>query len=290
MSWLGHIAAVASVSVALTGLACAGPNLWTDLTSISTGKTNRGRTRRPAVMPLKGEGFVVPKRWRERGFQFGVDELVEAIPRAAQRVNTQAPAATLGIADLSARNGGRSRWHSSHQSGRDVDLIFYTTNEDGEPLAPLEDDMLHFNGEGEPYLPQDEEYNDEAWEERRFDTARNWLLIESLLSDPTIRLQWVFVSNELKRRLLDHARAIGRPAWMIEYAAVVMNQPGDAPPHDDHFHVRVYCSRGDRFHGCTERGVIWRHEKKSFKYAGPERYDPVLWHLMAASPTLLGPL
>ncbi len=281
----------AALLCSLAGLcsSCAGENLWTDLTSISSGKTNRGRTRRPAKMPLEGEGYVVPERWRERGFQYGVDELVAAVERAARLVNEEAPGSTLGVADLSAMHGGRSRWHASHQSGRDVDLIFYTTNEDGEPQAPLGDDMLHFDGEGEPYLPRREEYNDEKWEERRFDTARNWLLIESLLSDPNIRLQWVFVSKQLKELLLTHARARGRPQWMIDYAAVVMNQPGDAPPHDDHFHVRMYCPRSDRFYGCRERGVVWRHEKKSFKYAGPERYDPVLWHLVAAGPALLGP-
>jgi penicillin-insensitive murein endopeptidase len=268
---------------------CAGANLWTDGTSISTGKTNRGRTRRPAKMPLVGPGFVVPQRWETRGFQYGVDELVVAVERAARQVNEQAPAATLGVADLSAQHGGRSRWHASHQSGRDVDLIFYTTDEDGEPLAPRGDDMNHFDAEGEPYAPRSVEYADPAWDDRRFDTARNWSLIETLLLDPSIRLQWVFVSDPLKARMLAHAEAAGRPPWLIEYARVVMNQPGDAPPHDDHFHVRIYCPRGDRFYGCRERGVVWRHEKKSFKYAGPERYDPVIWRLLSAATIFLRP-
>jgi penicillin-insensitive murein endopeptidase len=66
-----------------------------------------------------------------------------------------------------------------------------------------------------------------------------------------------------------------------------MRQPPDAPPHDNHFHVRVYCSRADRFHGCEDRGPVWRHEKKTFKYGGPERYDPVAWrrHLGGGRPS-----
>ena len=63
--------------------ACAGPNLWTDGSSVSVAKSNRGRVRHPAKLPLRGPGFRVPKRWKERGFQFGTDELVDAVARAA---------------------------------------------------------------------------------------------------------------------------------------------------------------------------------------------------------------
>ena len=70
--------------------ACAGPNLWTDGTSVSTGTTSRGRLRHPAKLPLKGPGFVVPPRWEERGFQYGVDELVAAVQRAAKKVGGRA--------------------------------------------------------------------------------------------------------------------------------------------------------------------------------------------------------
>ncbi|MGB1276538.1 MAG: penicillin-insensitive murein endopeptidase [Nannocystaceae bacterium] len=268
---------------------CAGPNLWTDGTSVSTGKTNRGRTRHPAKLALKGRGFVVPKRWRERGFQYGVDELVAAVQRAAEKVRGRSARVKLGVADFSPKRGGRSTWHASHQSGRDVDLIFYTADEKGRPLAPAPEDMIHFDDEGVAYEKPKQPYVDASWSTRRFDTARNWKLIESLLSDPTIRLQWVFVSDGLKQRLLAYANKVKRPAWVVAYARVVLRQPGDAPPHDDHFHVRIYCNRGDRMYGCVDRGVVWHHEKKSFKYAGLEHYDPVMWRLMTGLPTLLSP-
>ncbi|MCA9690109.1 MAG: penicillin-insensitive murein endopeptidase [Myxococcales bacterium] len=274
--------------MAATVLACAGPDLWTDLTSVSSGRTNDGRVRRPVEVGAKGEGRVVPKRWQERGLNYGVDELVEAIDRAAKFVAAQAPGGVLGVADLSPLRGGRSRWHSSHQSGRDVDLIFYSTDEDGVAKAPLPEDMLHYDGDGVAYAPRRVTYVAPDWASRRFDTHRNWLLLEALLRDTQIRVQWVFVSDPLKERLLAHAREAGRPAWLIEYAARLLGQPGDAPPHDDHFHVRIYCPRGDRFHGCEDRGVVWRHEKKSIKYGGPERYDPVLRRLVTV-PALLGP-
>ncbi len=269
-------------SLSLGMLACAGPNLWTDGTSVSTGAASHGRLRSPAKLARKGEGYVVPPRWSERGFQYGVRELVDTIVRAAQRVREQHRKSMLGVADLSAHIGGRSSWHVSHQSGRDVDLLFYTTDGRGRPLAPPEHDMFRFDGSGRPYhRERDPSYVDAAWQQRRFDAARNWQLVEELLSDPTIRVQWIFVANSLQDNLLRFARAHDRPYWLVEYAATVMREPA-GPPHDDHMHIRIYCPRADRFHGCLDTGPIWQHEKKSFKYAGPERYDPVLWRLMTS--------
>jgi penicillin-insensitive murein endopeptidase len=148
--------------------------------------------------------------------------------------------------------------------------------------------MIRFDAEGMPVQPQNEEsYDDPKWAERRFDTARNWLMLEAFLTDPSIRVQWVFVATALEDRMLAYARRKHRSTWITEYAATVMQQPGDSAPHDDHFHIRVYCSRTDRFHGCEDRGPVWQHEKKSFKYFGPERYDPVTWRLLLGSHTAL---
>ena len=32
----------------------------------------------------------------------------------------------------------------------------------------------------------------------------------------------------------------------------VLHQPSDAPPHDDHFHVRIRCTQGERDEGCVD--------------------------------------
>jgi penicillin-insensitive murein endopeptidase len=269
--------------------ACAGPNLWTDGTSVSTGTTSRGRMRRPAALPLTGHGFTVPQRWSDRGFQYGVEELVAAIQRAARKVSGRAKKVLLGVADLSPQRGGKSAWHSSHQSGRDVDLLFYTIDADGHPLAPPEDDMIRFDADGKPYVRKHTTYNELEWERRRFDTARNWQLVEALLTDTEVRVQWIFVSEGLEARLLEYAKRKRRPAWLLEYASVVLYNPADAPPHDDHFHVRIYCTRTDRFHGCVDRGPVWQHEKKQYKYGGPEHYDPFQWRMLTSLPLAAGP-
>lgn len=283
----GRLAARLALSALVScGPSCAGPNLWTDLTSVSTGRTNRGFIRKPARLALRGVGWKVPQRWKDRGFQYGVDELVQAIERAAGRVRATDRRALLGVADLSKRRGGSSVWHRSHQSGRDVDVLFYTIDERGRPLPPPEHDMIRFDAKGEPFLDPRAKvgYTEIGWEKRRFDAKRNWQFVEALLTDPSIRVQWIFVSEALEARMLAYARKANRPEWIVSYAQTVMNQPGDSLPHDDHFHIRIYCTRADRFHGCEDRGPVWQHEKKTFKYFGPERYDPVLWRLLLRSP------
>src|SRR5690606_22799169 len=194
------------------GPSCAGPNLWTDLTSVSTGRTNRGFIRKPARLALRGVGWKVPQRWKDRGFQYGVDELVQAIERAAGRVRATDRRALLGVADLSKRRGGSSVWHRSHQSGRDVDVLFYTIDERGRPLPPPEHDMIRFDAKGEPFLDPRAKvgYTEIGWEKRRFDAKRNWQFVGALLTDPSIRVQWIFVSEALEARMLAY-RSEERP-------------------------------------------------------------------------------
>lgn len=233
---------------------------------------------------------MVPKRWRERGFQFGIDELVGALQRAAKQVHGGKSSIRLGIADLSPRRGGRSKWHHSHQSGRDADILFYSVSASGKPLRPPEHEMIHYDEKGQAYTPNATIYSERNWQQRKFDRARNWQLIEELLSDPEIRVQWIFVSDGLKKLLISYAQRKKRPQWIINYANVVLRQPEDAPPHDDHFHVRIYCPRNDRVFGCNDRGVVWHHEKKSMKYYGPEHYDPVMKRLLTSYPIVFGQL
>ncbi len=274
----------------ISAISCAGPNLWTDQTSVSTGQIHAGRVRQPARLRLRGVGYQVPDKWRRRGFNYGTDELVGALQHAAARVKARYWQSTAGFADLSPEQGGPSKWHKSHQAGRDVDVLFYTKLADGKSLPPPAEDMILFGSEGRPILPAEYTagYADPQWADRRFDARKNWLFIEALLRDPTIRVQWIFISRALEALILADARKRGRPEWIVSYAETVMQQPGDSLPHDDHMHIRIYCSRADRFHGCKDMGVVWHHEKKTYKYNGPERYDPVLWRQLAAMTGIVG--
>src|SRR5690606_19199900 len=150
---------------------CATPGYWTDYTTVSVGKAAGGRIHRPVEMPRKGVGYEVPQAWRDRGNQWGTDELIGAVQRAAAQVRATRHRATLGVADLSPKRGGKTIWHASHQSGRDVDLIFYTVDARGRPLPPPKVEMVHFDGDGEPFVPrhmQSTGYEEPTWAERRF--------------------------------------------------------------------------------------------------------------------------
>lgn len=263
-------------SVAVTFFGCSA---WPDPTSLSQGDPNHGAIVRPRRIAADGPGWEVPPTWLDRGFQHGTDEIVGAIEHAAERVARSHPPGRLGIADLSRVSGGPSRWHRSHHSGRDIDVMFYSVDARGRPMPPPREVMIPYDAEGRA-TPRTETPD---LVPRFFDVARNWALVEALLTDPTIRIQWIFVFDPLRVRLLEHAERQARPRWIREYAALVMRQPGDSAPHDDHFHIRVYCSRSDRRRGCVDTGPVWQHEKKTHKYVGPERFDPVQWRRFATS-------
>jgi penicillin-insensitive murein endopeptidase len=237
-------------------------------------------------MPSSGKGYRVPQHWRDRNNQYGTEELVDAIQRAAEGVRGKDRRVQLGVADLSPIRGGKSIWHKSHQSGRDVDLIFYSVNEKRRPMKPPTKQMVHYDKKGKAFEPETmkDPYKEEGWEVRRFDPKRNWLLVEELLSNPEVRVQWIFVANHLRSKMINWAEKNDRPRWLIEYGRTVVRQPLKAAPHDDHMHVRIYCPRADRDFGCQDSGVVWQHEKKTIKYDGPERYDPVYWRQVLAMP------
>jgi penicillin-insensitive murein endopeptidase len=80
----------------------------------------------------------------------------------------------------------------------------------------------------------------------RFDDARNWTLIESFLTDKEARVEHIFVSAEIRARLLAHARRKGTYLPLLHRAALALKQPRKGLAHDDHFHVRIACPKSQR--------------------------------------------
>lgn len=255
---------------------CVGPGLLTDGSSVSVGTHSRGGLRNATRLPFRGEGYVIPRRWQERGRSYGTDELVELLVRSARRVNRAFRNSQLGVADLSLPAGGPTPQHRSHYSGRDVDLLFYSTNLAGKPLPPRE--MLHYDSLGMQTLPDSQPVGKECSTQspppdakdrgptlRKFDVARNWALVKALVTDYNVSVQWIFIGRPLARLILRHARALKEPGFIITRAAMVLHQPSDAQSHMDHMHVRIFCSVADRRQGCIDRGPP-RWFKKNIKY------------------------
>ena len=135
MRWLALI-------VVLAG--CAELGVVSDGTSISVGKPSRGYLIEGTRLPDLGEGFVTREVWRARDNRFGTDETIDLVTGVARRMHRQAPDVRLVVADLSGAGGGqRAAFHRSHQSGRDVDLLYYMRDPVGQPFEP--DAMHAFN-------------------------------------------------------------------------------------------------------------------------------------------------
>lgn len=197
-------------------------------------------------MPVRASEYIRHVgEYGGHGRFYGTWELVQLLERAARRVAFRLPGAKLSIGELSRDGGGPAEGHRSHQSGRDVDIGFYTTLPNGHPHYAYAFADFDADGRGRPpnqYL--------------RFDDARNWELVAKLLSDGDARVQYIFVASTIKQRLL--AEAVRRRAThtLIERAKIALVQPAHGHPHRNHFHLRIYCAPADRA-VCRDRGPFW---------------------------------
>ncbi|HEY0192487.1 MAG TPA: penicillin-insensitive murein endopeptidase, partial [Kofleriaceae bacterium] len=224
---------------------CAELGGFTDGTSVSVGKSSNGYLVDAARLPDHGEGYLTRELWRARDNRYGTDELVDLITGVARRMQRRVRGVKLVVADLSGRRGGaRAAFHRSHQSGRDVDLLYYLRDAQGKPF---EADAMHVldargvavDGSG-----------------LTLDVPRTWQLVKDVITAPEASVQWIFLYEPLAQRLLAHAEQLGEPAALIARARATLHQPGDSARHDDHLHVRVYCTAADRAYGCVDLGPM----------------------------------
>lgn len=212
--------------------------------SRSLGYPWKGSLRR--AMRLKPSEYVrYLGEYAESGNFYGTWEIIQLIERSARRVAFRLPGARLSVGELSKKNGGRIAGHHSHQNGRDVDIGFYITTPDGTPYSAYAFAEFGLNGKGRP--PN---------QGLRFDDARNWELIAKLVSDGEARVQYIFVSNEIRSRLLAESKRRGASPKIVERIKAVLIQPAEGHPHRNHFHVRIYCPPADR-PLCKDQEPFW---------------------------------
>jgi penicillin-insensitive murein endopeptidase len=246
------------------------PGGLTDFSSISVGSFNAGALRHGALLPIKGEGYFIPPLWAVRSANYGTDEIVGLIQRAAMRVAREYPGAQLGIGDLSLKGGRDSELHASHRAGRDADLIYYAVDERGRAVPPAESMPRYGTDDrkARPPLPQQHGVVYGPFSPRWLDVPRNWALVRALLEDPYAEVQYLFCHEKIRQQLLAYARSIGEDEELVERAEGLLRQPSDSAVHDDHLHLRVHCASDDRFYGCADRGPL-RWWKKRWKYMPP---------------------
>jgi penicillin-insensitive murein endopeptidase len=218
-----------------------GPNL-----KGSIGVPHNGVQTESIELPSNGPGFV---RYRPKSPHYwGRPRLVTGLIEVARALGELRPGTPrLVVGDLSARKGGKIPGHSSHRTGRDVDLLFYVTTPAG---APLENPgFIRIGGDGLGQIAEDEFV--------RLDVERQWLLIKLLMSSRELGVQFMFVSRDIEALLIDYARSRGEALELIWQAQTVMLEPIDSLPHDDHIHLRVACTPDEAVNGCSGGGPYW---------------------------------
>ncbi|HSS00814.1 MAG TPA: penicillin-insensitive murein endopeptidase [Kofleriaceae bacterium] len=270
MRWLARVAFVGSVALVAQVAGCAELGVVSDGTSISVGKPSRGYLVEGVRLPDRGDGFITRDVWRARENRYGTDELIDLITAVARRMRAQVRDVKLVVADLSGKGGGeRIAFHRSHQTGRDVDLLYYMRDASGQPFEP---DAMHvFNryaraADGSGIA---------------IDIPRTWALVKELITAPEAAVQWIFMYEPIAQRLIEHAEKIGEPPALIAHARKACRQPGDSARHDDHMHVRVYCSSADRSYGCVDIGPM---ELLAEREAEPSPMSALVSAMMSGAP------
>ena len=189
---------------------------------------------------------------RPRGNFYGTPALVGLLQRVAQRVDVLMPGARLNVGELSKRGGGNIVGHRSHENGRDVDLGFYVKDQTGMPVETRAFVNMDRRGIGRLGADEDSEESGEIF----FDDVRNWLMMETLATDPEVVVQFAFVHRDIRHRLLETGRRLGASNELLAKVERVVISPGVRHPHRNHFHVRIYCAASD-VPECKDRGPYW---------------------------------
>lgn len=174
-----------------------------------------------AVPMLEGPGrSIYAARWKAWGTAATVAH-IDYVLRQWARNFPKAPIVLVG--NLSQRKGGHLPPHSSHQSGRDVD-VSYIANWDGK--------------------------SEVTWQKmnsQNLDAALTWELLRLFVDTDAVEV--IFIDYELQRLLYDHAKSkhlftdtqlklwLQYPDGPNTRQRIIQHVPG----HVDHIHIRFAC-------------------------------------------------
>lgn len=236
--------------------------------STSIGGPNDGRLEGAVALPAEGPGFRSnPRRPNAEAF-YGTVELVQALVLAAAVVHEEMPGSILYINDLGFEQGGPIPRHASHRAGRDVDVLFYLLDENGEPREPV-GAFLDPRGYGYDFKDLADPDDDVLV---RLDVPRTFRFVQALLEGPFGSLvQRIFVAEHIRTLLVEHAERAGVARETLDRFAAITCQPGY--PHDDHLHIRFHCTVEDMAAGCEDSLPIYPWRRAELRAL---RLEPVI--------------
>ena len=234
------------IMLVVIGTATAWWSLPSNAQTTSVGTAQGGQLLNGFELPMDNPFISFYKKVDTRKSNFTTVELGALLVRTARVIQGRLPGPRLSIGDCSGEGGGNIPRHRSHNSGRDVDILFFVQDGQGRAVPP--EKFARFDRNGRCV---------EKGCHLALDLPRNWWAVRTLLASETPRVQHIFVSNPLKKLLLRYASKHGEHPTLLHRAQRVLSQPKGSAPHDDHFHVRVYCSDADRAQGCVDTGPRW---------------------------------
>jgi penicillin-insensitive murein endopeptidase len=213
--------------------------------SSSQGAPAAGHVVGAVAIPDSGPGFYHnPIRPDEA--RFGTVELVQTIVRAAALTDQALPGSVLVVNDLGLPEGGPIAQHGSHQAGRDADILFYSLDAKGVPL-PSVGVPIDPKGKGIDFKDLRDPKDDQPVQ---LDVARTWHFVASLIQVAADNLQRIFIVEHVRTMLLAEAARVHAPKDVVARFADITCQP--EAPHDDHMHIRLFCTPEDMAEGCLD--------------------------------------
>jgi penicillin-insensitive murein endopeptidase len=234
---------------------------WSAFDSASVRNPNDGSLVGGVPLPFEARGLRFNPS-RNPAARYGTVEVVRTLVEAGRRVDLALGGLPVTINDLSLEAGGPIPHHRSHQSGRDVDVLFYQLGPDGEPIESV-GAFFDPSGNAVDFRELADPGDDVAL---TLDLPRNWAFLRALIESKHAELQNIYLAEHLRNLLLAHARGIDAPAATIERFEALTCQP--SYPHDDHFHFRFFCTPEDIAGGCRDSMPIYPWQRQRLAEAG----------------------
>ncbi len=196
--------------------------------SEAIGKDTAGCLQGGRTLPADGQGYHLMKLSRRRFY--GHPTLVRFVRRLGQELTARYGVAML-VGDLAQARGGPSpSMHRSHQTGLDVDIWFWLPPDANH--GTLSQDERERWSAPSMLAPGGQSLNRQVWTPTQIEMLR--------LAAASSEVDRIFVHPLIKKELCDDAKrdGLGDKAWLHKL------RPWWG--HDDHFHVRLRCPRGDK--------------------------------------------
>jgi penicillin-insensitive murein DD-endopeptidase len=229
----------------------------------SVGAPANGTLQGSVRLPDRGPGYTHNPR-RPANARYGTVETLQAIVRAAAAVEKDLPGSSLTINDIGLEQGGPIPQHGSHQSGRDADILFYVLDKKGNPL-PSVGVPLDPKGQGVDFKDLAIASDDQPV---RIDLPRTWRFMQALLEVAPGQLQRIFIVEHLRTLLVNEAERVRAPKAIRQRFDEITCQP--STPHDDHIHVRFFCTPEDMAAGCEDSTPLYPWRSSELRELGLE--------------------